>query len=110
MSRIGRVISIALVVVAAYSLTSCGNGLPHSNQISARITPAQATVASGGSVVLQATTSGFTNPTLFFKGGVLKRIMRKVMTAGTWQLHPRFLAIAGMSSSRSHKAQRRTMP
>jgi len=70
MSRIARAISIALLVTAAYLFAACGNGLPHSNQVTARVRPAQATVASGGSLALQAETSGFTDPNLLYKRGV----------------------------------------
>lgn len=42
-------------------LLSCGgNGLPHTNQVTATVTPAAATVAPGGSVTLTGSASGFT--------------------------------------------------
>ena len=42
-------------------LAGCGTGgLPHSNQVTASVTPAQATVSIGGSVALTGSATGFT--------------------------------------------------
>jgi hypothetical protein len=60
MSQIVRAIAFPFVLLGALLLGSCGSGLPHSNQVTVRITPAQATVAVGGTVALNGDASGFT--------------------------------------------------
>jgi len=55
-----RAIALPVALIAAFLLSSCGNGLPHSNQVTARVTPAQATVAVGGKVALDGDATGFT--------------------------------------------------
>lgn len=70
MSRIVRFASIASLVTALCLFAACGSGLPHSNQVNARITPETASVAAAGSIVLHAETSGFTDPNLLFQWGV----------------------------------------
>jgi hypothetical protein len=56
-----------LAVVSAFALlfAGCGgNGLPHSNQVSVTVSPAQATITANGSVVLTGTAAGFTDSLL----------------------------------------------
>jgi len=56
-----RLLRLFLVTVVVAMLLSCGgNGLPHTNQVTATVTPATATVASGGSVTLTGNATGFT--------------------------------------------------
>lgn len=46
--------------VVLIALTGCGGGLPHSSQVTVTVTPAQATVKAGASVVLTGSATGFT--------------------------------------------------
>ena len=48
-------------LVCSLFLSGCGTGgLPHSNQVTAAVSPAQATVQPGGSVSLNGSATGFT--------------------------------------------------
>jgi len=49
---------VAMMVVILFS--GCGSGLPHSNQVTVMVTPAQATVVVGGTVSLKGDATGFT--------------------------------------------------
>ena len=55
-----RAIALPVALIAAFLLSNCGNGLPHSNQVTATVTPAQATVAIGATVALDGNATGFT--------------------------------------------------
>jgi hypothetical protein len=58
-------LSLAVVaVVFLLLLAGCGNGLPHSGQVSVTVSPAQATIPASGSVVLTGTAAGFTDTLL----------------------------------------------
>jgi hypothetical protein len=50
-----------LLVISAAVLASCGSGLPHTNQVVATVTPAQATVPVTGTVQLVGSAMGFTD-------------------------------------------------
>ena len=58
---IKRALALSLVISAASLFGSCGSGLPHSNEATATVTPAQATVPAGGNVELVGNAVGFTN-------------------------------------------------
>jgi len=90
MSRIGRLLSTAGLVTALYFFAACGNGLPHSNQVDARITPEAAAVAVAGSIVLHAETSGFTDPKLLFQWGVAEANYAEGDHCGYVELPPTF--------------------
>ena len=60
MSQMVRAITLPVALLVAFLLGSCSSGLPHSNQVTVRVTPAQATVAVGGTVALEGDASGFT--------------------------------------------------
>jgi hypothetical protein len=49
-----------LAVSGAFFVVNCGSGLPHSNQVTASVTPASASVTAGGSVTLKGDAVGFT--------------------------------------------------
>jgi len=52
----------AALAGAVFLLANCGTGgLPHTNQVTASVTPAQATISPGGSVVLKGNATGFTS-------------------------------------------------
>jgi hypothetical protein len=62
MSQIVRARVLLVALIVALLLVSCASGrrLPHSNQVTVTIAPAQATVAFGGTVALKGTATGFT--------------------------------------------------
>lgn len=52
---------VTIALSFLFLLTSCGTGgLPHTSQVTATVTPSQATVALGGSVTLTGAATGFT--------------------------------------------------
>ncbi|HET8824650.1 MAG TPA: hypothetical protein VFM77_05950 [Terriglobales bacterium] len=56
-----RLLRLFLVTGVVATIFGCGgNGLPHTNQVTATVTPAAATVAPGGSVTLTGEATGFT--------------------------------------------------
>ena len=56
-----RLLRLFLASGVVAMLLSCGgNGLPHTNQVTATVTPAAATVAPDGSVTLTGNAKGFT--------------------------------------------------
>jgi len=57
-----RVVPLFLVLIGAILLAGCGggSGLPSSSQVAVQITPAQTSVAVGGTVALQGSATGFT--------------------------------------------------
>ena len=59
MSQFVRAIALLVALIAVLLLDSCGSGLPHSNQVTATVTPAQATVAVSGTVALKGDAVGF---------------------------------------------------
>ena len=57
----GAIIRATVALNLLLVLASCGTGgLPHSNQVTAKVTPSSATAASGGSVTLTGDATGFT--------------------------------------------------
>jgi hypothetical protein len=55
------IIRVTITLNFLFLLTSCGTGgLPHTSQVTATVTPSQATVAPGGSVTLTGAAKGFT--------------------------------------------------
>jgi hypothetical protein len=60
MSQFLRAIALPVALIAVLLLDSCGSGLPHSNHVTATVTPAQATVAASGTVALEGDATGFT--------------------------------------------------
>lgn len=51
----------AVILLSLPLLASCGTGgLPHSNQVTASVTPAQATISAGASITLEGSATGFT--------------------------------------------------
>ena len=56
-----RAIVLSLVIKATILLGSCGSGLPHSNEVIATVTPAQATVSVDQSVGLVGNATGFSD-------------------------------------------------
>ncbi len=60
MSQCLRAIALPVALIAVLLLDSCGSGLPHPNQVTATVTPAQATVAVSGTVALKGDATGFT--------------------------------------------------
>lgn len=60
MSQIFRAINPLIALLIAALLASCGSGLPHSGNVTVTVTPATATVASGGTVALEGNATGFT--------------------------------------------------
>ncbi len=60
MPKILRVIALLMVLGGALLFGNCGNGLPHSSDVTAKVTPAQATVAVSGVLELEGNASGFT--------------------------------------------------
>lgn len=59
--RIAGLFTLLLVICAAMLAGSCGSGLPHTNQVVATVTPAQATVPVSGAVQLVGSAMGFSN-------------------------------------------------
>lgn len=56
-----RLLRLFFASLAVATLLSCGgNGLPHTNQVTATVTPSSATVATGGSVTFTGNATGFT--------------------------------------------------
>lgn len=56
-----RLLRLFFASIALATLLSCGgNGLPHTNQVTATVTPSSATLAPGGSVTLTGNATGFT--------------------------------------------------
>lgn len=54
-------IRVTIALNFIFLLASCGTGgLPHTNQVTASVTPSQATIAPGGSLVLTGNAVGFT--------------------------------------------------
>ena len=60
MSRFARTVTLPAALIAVFLLGSCGNGLPHSDQVTVMVTPALATVAVAGTVSLKGDATGFT--------------------------------------------------
>ena len=60
MSQIVRAVTLPVALIAVLLLASCGNGLPNSSQVTVTVTPAQATIAVGGTVALDGDATGFT--------------------------------------------------
>ncbi|MGB8064452.1 MAG: hypothetical protein WCF26_21365 [Candidatus Sulfotelmatobacter sp.] len=60
MSQIVRAIALPVTLIVALFLDSCGSGLPRSSEVTVTVTPAQATVAVGETVVLNGNATGFT--------------------------------------------------
>jgi len=61
MPKILCAIALLTALIVAVSLGSCGSGLPGSNQVTVRVTPAQATVTVGGILALKGDATGFTS-------------------------------------------------
>ena len=61
MSQIVRAVTPLIAPLMALLLGSCGNGLPHSNEVTASVAPATASVAVGGTVALTGDATGFTS-------------------------------------------------
>ena len=55
-----RAITLPVALTVALIISGCGNGLPHSSQVAATITPTHATVKAGGTGQLAGNGSGFT--------------------------------------------------
>lgn len=60
MFTIPRSILFSVAVGGTLLLVNCGSGLPHTNQVTATITPASASVAASGTVALKGDAVGFT--------------------------------------------------
>jgi|SRR5437763_9032644 hypothetical protein len=60
MHHIVRAVISSLWLMAVILLGSCGNGLPHSSEVALMVTPAEATVATGGTISLNGDATGFT--------------------------------------------------
>jgi hypothetical protein len=62
MSRTVRAIPLFLVLIGTILLVRCGggSGLPPSSQVTVLVTPAQTSVAAGGTVTLKGSSTGFT--------------------------------------------------
>jgi hypothetical protein len=62
MPQFWRVVTLPVALLAVILLDSCGSGggLPHRNQVTVAVTPAQTTVAVGGTVSLNGNATGFT--------------------------------------------------
>ncbi len=60
MPQIVRALTLPVALMVAILFGGCGSGLPHSNQVTAMVTPAQATVAIGGTFSLKGDATGFT--------------------------------------------------
>jgi hypothetical protein len=58
--EIERIRALSLVLSIAVLLVSCGSGLPPTKDVIATVTPAQATVSTGGNVELIGSAVGFT--------------------------------------------------
>jgi hypothetical protein len=58
--KIAQRIALLMVLGGALLFGNCSNGLPHSSDVTAKVTPAQATIAVGGMLELEGNASGFT--------------------------------------------------